>query len=156
MINKKQIVVATKMDIVQDDTNLKELEKLAKEKNLEFFKISSATGEGLEELINHVSDVLKTLKPEEIFESEDIKLYTLEDEKDEVGFTVEKISENEYYVSGPKVENLMRRVNISDTESFAYLQKNLKKLGIEDELLKQGVKEGDTVRILDWHFEYYY
>lgn len=144
------------MDIVQDDTNLKELEKLAKEKNLEFFKISSATGEGLEELINHVSDVLKTLKPEEIFESEDNKLYTLEDEKDEVGFTVEKIGENEYYVSGPKVENLMRRVNISDTESFAYLQKNLKKLGIEDELLKQGVKEGDTVRILDWHFEYYY
>ena len=156
LINKKQIVVATKMDIVQDDTNLKELEKIAKEKNLEFFKISSATGEGLDELINHLSDVVKSLPPEEIFEIEDNKVYTLEDEEDEIGFTVEKVNENEFYVSGPKVEKLMGRVNISDTESFAYLQRMLKKLGIEDELRRQGVSEGDTVRILDWHFEYYF
>lgn len=156
LINKKQIVVATKMDIVQDDTNLKELEKIAKEKNFEFFKISSATGEGLDELINHLSDVVKSLPPEEIFEIEDNKVYTLEDEEDEIGFTVEKVNENEFYVSGPKVEKLMGRVNISDTESFAYLQRMLKKLGIEDELRRQGVSEGDTVRILDWHFEYYF
>ena len=153
LINKKQIVVATKMDIMQDDSNLKDLEKLAKEKNLEFFKISSATGEGLDELMNHLAKVIKELPQEEIFEVEDNKIYTLEEE--EIGFTVEKVSENEYYVSGPRVEKLMGRVNISDTESFAYLQKMLKKLGIEDELKRQGVKEGDTVRILDWHFEYY-
>lgn len=156
LINKKQILVATKMDIIQDETNLKELEKIAKEKNIEFFKISSATGEGLDELINHLSDVVKLLPQEDIFDLEDNKLYTLEDEEDEIGFTVEKVNDDEYYVSGPKVEKLMGRVNISDTESFAYLQKMLKKLGIEDELKRQGVKEGDTVRILDWHFEYCY
>lgn len=155
LINKKQILVATKMDIVQDDTNLKELEQVAKEKNLEFFKISSATGAGLDELMNHLAKVVKALPQEEIFDIEDNKVYTLEEEDDEIGFTVEKVSDDEFYVSGPKVENLMRRVNISDTESFAYLQNNLKKLGIEDELKRQGVKEGDTVRILDWHFEYY-
>lgn len=155
LINKKQIVVATKMDVMQDDTNLKELEKVAKEKNLEFFKISSATGEGLEELMNHLVDVIKELPPEEIFEAEDNKVYTLEDETVEAGFTVEKVKENEYYISGPAVENLMRRVNIGDTESFAYMQRMLKKLGIEDELRKLGVCEGDTIRILEWHFEYY-
>ena len=152
---KKQIVVATKMDVMQDDTNLKELEQTAQEKNLEFFQISSATGEGLEELINHLAEVVKELPQEEIFDQEENKLYTLEDEEEKAGFTVEKVSENEYYVSGPQVENLMRRVNIGDTESFAYLQRMLKKLGIEDELRRLGVAEGDTVRILDWHFEYY-
>ena len=156
LINKKQIVVATKMDVVQDDTNLKELEKVVKEKNLDFYKISSATGEGLDELMNYLSDIVKSLPQEEIFDIEDNKVYTLEDDEDEIGFVVEKVSENEYYVSGPKVEKLMGRVNISDTESFAYLQKMLKKLGIEDELKRQGVCEGDTVRILDWHFEYYF
>ena len=154
LINKKQIVVATKMDIMQDDKNLKELEKVAKEKQLEFFKISAATGEGLEELINHLADVVKNLPQEEIFDIEDNRIYTLE-EDDEIGFTIEKINEHEYYVSGPQVEKLMGRVNIADTESFAYLQKMLKKLGIEDALRKEGVIEGDTVRILDWHFEYY-
>ena len=153
LINKKQIIVATKMDIMQDDTNLKELEKLAKEKKLEFFKISSATGEGLDVLMNHLAKVIKELPQEEIFDVWENKIYTLEEEED--GFTVEKVNENEYYVSGPKAEKLMGRVNISDTESFAYLQKMLKKLGIEDELRRKGVKDGDTVRILDWHFEYY-
>ena len=156
LINKKQILVATKMDIMQDETNLKELEDVAKEKKLDFFKISSATRSGLDELMNYLSDVVKMLPQEEIFDLDDNKIYTLEDEEETNGFTVEKVKENEYYVSGPKVEKLMGRVNISDTESFAYLQKMLKKLGIEDELRNKGVKEGDTVRILEWHFEYYY
>ena len=116
LINKKQIVVATKIDIIQDDTNLKELEKIAKQKNLEFFKISSATGSGLNELMNHLADVIKSLPQEEIFEIEDNKIYTLEDDEDEIGFTVEKVKENEFYVSGPKVEKLMGRVNISVSE----------------------------------------
>lgn len=136
LINKKQIVVATKMDIMQDENNLRELEEIAKEKNFEFFKISSATGEGLDELMNHLAEVVRTLPQEDIFDIEDNKIYKLEEEE-EIGFTIEKVSENEYYVSGPQVEKLMRRVNIADTESFAYLQKMLKKLGIEDELRKK-------------------
>ena len=31
----------------------------------------------------------------------------------------------------------------------------LKKLGIEDALKEKGVKEGDTVKILEWEFEWY-
>ena len=153
LINKKQIVVATKMDVMQDEENLKSLQEAAKSKGLEFFKISAVTGEGLNELINHVTEVVKSLPIEDVFDAEDRVIYTLEEEEE--GFTVERISENEFYVSGPQVESLMGRVNIADTESFAYLQKMLKKLGIEDELKRQGVCEGDTVRILDWHFEYY-
>ena len=153
LINKKQIVVANKMDVMQDESNLIELEELVKSKKLEFFKISGVTGEGLDELMNHVAQVVKSLPQEEIFDNENRVVYTLEDEEE--GFSVERVSENEFYISGPQVEKLMGRVNISDTESFAYLQKMLKKLGIEDELKRQGVAEGDTVRILDWHFEYY-
>ena len=153
LINKKQIVVATKMDVMQDEDNLKELEEIAKEKNLEFFKISSATGEGLNELMNHVAEVVRNIPRDEVFDSEENKVYTLEEETE--GFTIEKVAEDEYYVSGPAVERLMGRVNISDNESFAYLQRMLKKLGIEDGLKEKGVCEGDTVRILDWHFEYY-
>jgi GTP-binding protein len=153
LINKKQIIVATKMDIVQDEENLNDLEKIAKEKNMEFFKISSATGEGLKELMNHVAEVVKSLPREDTFDSEDKVIYTLEEEEEQ--FTIEQVKEGEFYVSGPAVEKLMGRVNIADNESFAYLQRMLKKLGIEDALKAKGVCEGDTVRILDWHFEYY-
>lgn len=153
LINKKQIVVANKIDVMQDIAQLEALRKKAKEKNLEFFEISGATKQGVDELMEHVAKVLKTLPKEDIFDNEDKIVYTLDEEND--GFTIEKTGEHEYYVSGPDVENLMRRVNISDNESFAYMQKMLKKLGIEDALREKGVCEGDTVRILDWHFEYY-
>jgi GTP-binding protein len=153
LINKKQILVATKMDIMQDEKNLKELEAVAQEKNMKFFKISSATGEGLKELMNHVAEVVRSLPREEIFDNDDRVVYTLPEETEQ--FTIEKIGETEFYVSGPAVERLMGRVNIADNESFAYMQRMLKKLGIEDALKEAGVCEGDTVRILDWHFEYY-
>ena len=47
----------------------KDLEKVAKENDLEIYKISAATGEGISELINHVSEVLKTLPKEEFVRS---------------------------------------------------------------------------------------
>lgn len=153
LIGKKQIVVANKLDIMQDNSGLEELKNIAKEKGLEFFEISGATKQGVDELMNHVSEVLKTLPKEDIFDNEDRIIYTLEDDNDE--FTIEIVKEGEYYVSGPAIERLMGRVNIADNESFAYLQRMLKKLGVEDALREKGICEGDTVRILDWHFEYY-
>ncbi len=47
---KPMIVVATKLDAAQDPKRVASLRALAKRRNLPFFKISSATGEGLEEL----------------------------------------------------------------------------------------------------------
>ena len=152
LATRKQIIVANKIDSMQDTENMDNIEKIAKENNIELFKISAVTGEGLNELFNHVAKVIKTLPKEELFEAEDRMVYTLEDDKDE--FTVTRIND-EYIVEGPAAERLMGRVNIGDNESFAYLEKMLKKLGIEEELKRKGVKEGNTVKILEWEFEWY-
>ena len=152
LANRKQIIVANKIDSMQDTENMSNIEKIAKENNIELFKISAVTGEGLNELFNHVAKVIKTLPKEDLFEAEDRMVYTLEDDKDE--FTVTRIND-EYIVEGPAAERLMGRVNIGDNESFAYLEKMLKKLGIEEELKRKGVKEGNTVKILEWEFEWY-
>ncbi len=149
---RKQIIVANKVDIMQDDTGFKELEKLVKKEGMELFKISAVTGEGIKELFNHVSEVLKTLPKEDLFDIEDKVLYTLEDEVEE--FNVE-IVDGDYIVSGPAVEKLMGRINIGDNESMAYLERKLQDLGINDKLREMGVKEGDTVKLLDWEFEWF-
>ena len=152
LANRKQIIVANKADSMQDDTNFKKIQKLAKDNNLEVFKISAVTGDGLNELFNYVSKVIKDLPKEDIIDVDDRVIYTLDDDKDE--FTVE-IIDGEFVVNGPAVERLMGRVNIGDNESYAYLERMLKKLGIEDALKNKGVKEGDTVKILEWVFEWY-
>ena len=38
---------------------------------------------------------------------------------------------------------------------MAYFQRNLENLGINAKLRELGIKEGDTVKILDWEFEWY-
>lgn len=149
---RKQIIVANKIDIIQDDSGLKALEELAKKEGLEIFKISGVTGEGVTELLNRVSEVLKTLPKEELVEAEERVVYTLEDDKDD--FTVRK--ENELFIiEGKAINRLMGRINIDDNESMYYFQKNLKSLGIEDELKKQGIQEGELVKVLNWTFEWY-
>ena len=149
---RKQIIVANKIDIMQDETGYKELEALAKKEGLEIYKISGATGEGVSKLLDRVAEVLKTLPKEELVEVEDRVVYTLEEDKDE--FTLRK--ENDVFIiEGKAINRLMGRINVDDNESMYYFQKSLKNLGIEDELKKQGIKEGDTVKVLNWTFEWY-
>ncbi|MBR3613554.1 MAG: GTPase ObgE [Clostridia bacterium] len=151
---RKQIIVANKIDSMQDDENYKALEKLAKENDMEIYKISAVTGEGLNELFNHVAKIIKTLPKEEIVEIEDRIVYTLEDDEEEQ-FKIEIVKEGEFLVTGPAAQRLMGRVNIGDNESYAYMEKMLKKIGITQALKDKGVKEGDTVKILEWEFEWY-
>lgn len=149
---RKQIIVANKMDAMQDEELIKKVEELAKKEGLELYKISAATKMGVEELIDHVNEVLKTLPKEDLIEVEDKMVYTLEDKKDNWEI---KIENGVFKVTGKAIERLMGRINIEDNESMYYLQKNLKNMGVEDKLKEMGVKEGDTVILDDWELEWY-
>ncbi len=149
---RKQIIVANKVDAMQDENLYKELEKLAKEKELEIFKISAVTGEGLKELFSYVSKILKTLPKEELEEVEEKKVYTLKEE--ETPFTIRK-EDDIYIVEGPAIEKIMSRANLADNESLYYFQKSIRFLGVEEKLKEMGVKEGDTVKFIDWEMEWF-
>ncbi len=149
---RKQIIVANKIDIMQDESLLNDLEKMAKEKDIEIFKISGATGEGVKELLKRVTEVLKVLPKEDLVDVEDIKkVYTLKDEDE---FTITK-DKDMYIVDGPAVQRIMRKVNLEDNESMYYFQKCLRELGVNEKLKEAGVKEGDTVKVVDWELEWY-
>ncbi len=149
---RKQIIVANKIDVMQDKNLYNQLEKLAKENNMEIFKISAATNQGLKELFAYVSKILNTLPKEEIEEGEEKKIYTLKEERE--GFEVRK-ENGEYIVEGPAIEKIMSRANLEDNESLYYFQKSIRFLGVEERLKQMGIKEGDTVRFIDWEMEWF-
>lgn len=151
LATRKQIIVATKIDSMQDDEQFKELKELAKKENLEFYQISSVTGLGVQELIDHVDEVLKTLPKEELIETEERMVYTLP-EKDQ---DWEARREGDvFYVTGRAVDRLMGRINIEDNESMYYFHKCLRNMGIDSKLRELGVCDGDTVFISDWELEW--
>lgn len=151
LAGRKQIIIATKIDSIQDESLYNDLEKMAKEKNMEIYKISSVTGEGINEILDIISKTLKTLPYEELFEIEDKVVYNLEEEEK---FKIEKIS-NKFVITGKAIERLMGRINIDDNESMYYFHKSLTNLGVDEKLKQMGIKEGDIVKILDYELEWY-
>lgn len=151
LAKRKQIIVANKVDAMQDESLYEKLAELAKEKNLEIYKISAATGQGIKELMQQVSKELKELPKEELIETEaPRKVYRLEKEEP---YTITK-KEDMYVVDGPTIRELMRKVNMEDNESLYYFQKKLNELGVNDKLREAGVKEGDTVKVYDYLLEW--
>lgn len=150
---RKQIIVANKSDVMKNEDDYIRLEKLAKEKNMEIYKISAATNKGLNTLFNRVSEILKELPKEELYEEvESEKVYTINKNKED--FTITK-KDGIYLVEGEAIEKLLKRVNMEDNESLYYFQKCIKNLGVEERLKAMGIKEGDTVKFIIWEFEWY-
>ena len=154
LAQKKQIVAFNKIDILseEDEKNVDDLTKVCEEKGYEVFKISAATGEGMDELFSRVYDVLQTIPKLEKKKKSEIVYYTLDDEEDD-GFEVHR-EDGKFVVTGKQIENLMRKINFSDYESLAYFHLNLKKMGVDQELRRQGAKNGDIVQVFDWEFEF--
>ena len=136
---------------MQDESLYNELENVAKENNMEIFKVSAATGQGMKELMIEVSKILKTLPKEDLVEEKEAKkVYKLEEEQP---FTIVK-KDDMYVVDGSAIRELMRKVNMEDNESLYYFQKNLDILGVNSALKKAGVKDGDTVKVYDYILEW--
>ncbi len=150
---RKQVIVANKIDTVDEDSEaLKEIEELAKKEGVELFKISAATREGVQELIDYASNILPTLEKEVLVEIDEKVVYTMQEKKNDWTIVEE---DGIFKVTGKAIQRLMGRVNIDDNESMHYLQKSLRNMGIEQKLKAMGVHEGDTVILDDWELEWY-
>ena len=154
LAKRTQIIVANKIDCMTDESLLKELKSIANKNNIKIFKISASTGEGIDNLMEYVSKILKTLPKEDLIEVdknlENTKLYTLEEKED---FTVTK-DKNKFIVEGEAIDKIIRRVNITDNESLFYLHKKLNEIGLNKKLRKLGIKNGDTVKIGAYEMEW--
>lgn len=148
---KKQIVVANKMDSLTDESLLKDLEEVCKSKGLKLFKVSAATKEGLDELVEYLAEELVKIPKEDIVTIDE--MYDEEEELDQ-NFYVEKVSDDYYTVTGAPIERLMSKVNIFDIESRQYMQRILNKMGVMDKLKEMGLKSGDVIDVLGYQMEY--
>lgn len=151
--NKPQLVVANKIDVLQDETKLKELEEVCKKDGREVIKISAATNKNMDELVEKVAKMLKELpEDEDMYDDEEIYTIKLDDDEED-DFKIEVI-EGEYVVTGPAIDKLLRRVNVDDFESRQYMQRFLKNMGVMNRLEEMGIDNGDTVDIKGFKFNW--
>jgi len=62
LLDKPQIVVASKMDALDDQTRVEQLRAFSRERGLEMFEISSVSGLGIKEFIHAVGKRLESIR----------------------------------------------------------------------------------------------
>ena len=62
LVAKRTIVVATKLDALQDRARLRSLEEFCKLERLELHAISAVTGEGVKQLVREIGSRVRTLR----------------------------------------------------------------------------------------------
>ena len=74
--------------------------------------------------------------------------------KKEKPFTIIKENDHTYVIKGDKVEKIFKMINFNTEEAISRFAKKLRSMGVDEELEKMGIREGDIIRILDYEFEY--
>lgn len=149
--DRPQIIAANKSDMLYDDEVFENFQKKVSELGYgKVFKISAATKQGVDELMKEVARELSEIPITDI-EIEEQDRFIPEEKK--FTYTIRK-EENVYIVEGSFVDRLLASVNVNDYNELRYFYKVLKNKGVMEELMEMGIKDGDTIRLNNFEFEY--
>lgn len=156
LLTRPQVIAANKIDAIYDggeeENPLDRLKHEFEPKGIQVIPISAVTGQGVKDLLYHVSNLLKTVDRTPIlFEKE----FEYRQKAENLPFTVERDEDGIYVVEGPRIEKMLGYTNLDSEKGFQFFQKFLKDTGILDDLETAGIEEGDTVRMYGLEFDYY-
>lgn len=150
LAKKPQVVAVNKMDLPDVQDRWKLLEKDLKKKGVTPIAISAVTGLNVKPLLYKAAELLKTA-PEAIIEPITPVYQSRSDPKH---FEIKKVNRG-WRIHGEAIERAAAMTYWENDESIRRFQRILETLGIDDDLRKAGVQEGDTVEIgeyeLEWH-----
>ena len=155
--SRPTVIAANKIDAAPDEA-AEAVELLRAEfesKGIQVFPISAVSGQGLKELLYHVSGLLEQADDKPVvFEQEYFP--ELENRFSDEPFSVTyDEEENEYVVEGPRIEKMLGYTNLDSEKGFTFFQNFLKETGILEQLEEIGIEEGSTVRMYGLKFDYY-
>ena len=155
--SRPTVIAANKIDAAPDEAaEAVELLKAEFEpKGIQVFPISAVSGQGLKELLYHVSGLLEQADDKPVvFEQEYFP--ELENRFSDEPFSVTyDEEEDEYVVEGPRIEKMLGYTNLDSEKGFTFFQNFLKETGILEQLEELGIEEGSTVRMYGLKFDYY-
>lgn len=145
-----EIVAANKMDLTDAEEHLARLRDYLAPKNVAVYPVSAATHQGLEQLLDACVRLLAELPPVLEFEEEELTLKP----QYEPGFAVSRADDGAFVVTGGDVDRILDTTDPNDEASMRRFQQMLVKTGIVAALHERGAKDGDTVRLGEWEFEF--
>ncbi|MGJ7920565.1 GTPase ObgE [Neobacillus sp. LXY-4] len=157
LTERPQIIVANKMDMPDAEENLKVFkEKLTEEYPI--FPISALTKKGLRDLLFAIADKLEETPEfpltDEKEEETGLHRVVYKHEAEQEEFFITREPDGSFVISGEKVERLFKMTDFSRDESVRRFSRQLRSMGIDEALRAKGAKDGDTVKLMNYEFEF--
>ncbi len=151
LLKKPMIVLANKMDLDGAKENLEEFKKKV---NCEVYEVSGALNKGLDVAVNRLADILDNIPYNPLYDESQVESHILYKFKKDEPFTITRDDDGTWVVSGKEVEKIFKMTKFTSDEAIRRFAKRLRRMGIDDKLIKMGAKTGDSVRILDFYFDF--
>ena len=155
--NRPQIVVATKMDEEGAEERKAEFDKRT---GIESIGISAITDENVSFLMKKIFEMIQKtpeFAPYSVPDEEigGLKVYDAHLDAPKDPFEIVHPSDHLFIITGEEVTKKYALINLSTDAGVAQLISYLGRIGIDEALKEKGAKDGDTVRIQDFEFDYY-
>ena len=142
LLTKPEIIIANKMDGENAKENLKEFK--SKIKTEEIYEVTALINEGLDKVIDKLSNMTKEIDSTVLFEEKQIESHVLYKFREERPFVISK-DKDVYVIRGEEVERLFRMTNFNTEEAYERFSNKIRRMGIDDELEKMH-KAAQSVR----------
>ena len=148
LAKRPMIVAGNKTDIASAD-KAEEFRGFIENLGYSYFQISAATKAGIEPLVLAASALLDKLPPVTVYEPDYIKPAVV------IGrvFDIREVDDG-FAVDAPWLEKILSATDVDDYESLMYFQRAITDSGITTKLSELGAKEGHTVYIGEYQFDY--
>ncbi len=151
LANKKEIIIANKMDIPGAKENLEKFTSRYPDK--EIIPISAIQKKGLDKLMLKLKQTLDEIETENLYNEDDYEQTIIYRFKKEKPYTITK-EDDIWVIKGKDIEKLFAMTRFDEEEAVIRFARKLKGMGIDEELEKLGAQNGDEVQINDYIFEW--
>ncbi len=139
LLKKEKVVVGNKIDLTEARERAEDFKILLAGEKVQTFLISGLTGEGLDDLVNYLFELVSRVKEEPVLPGK-VKI-RLE------SFKIRKREANRFEILGDKIRKMVEQVDWDNPEAVNYFFRRFERMGWKRELLKKGAKEGDIIII---------
>ena len=158
--DKRQMIVVNKLDVTEVRERREELAVALKyalremgESSGDVLFISAATGEGVDELVARISSILAELPKDEVSDQGTSAVRAAHRPR-RLPESV-RVEDGVYIIESERLERLSALADTRDQRVLLQLWREMRRTGMAEKLIDEGIEVGDTIRIGEVEVEWF-